>query len=128
MNDEQLSYNSTSLLENPQPHQQIKKKKHSKMYEDIEEMMYGFGDTHQWPPDENSVRLIETMVINYIEDLSIRASDVAELKSKDGKIDKECFMFVVRKDRRKFNRIYRLLKANEELKSAQKLELNEEQV
>ena len=90
------------------------------MYDDIEEMMFGFGD--KWPPNEESVNLVESIVTNYIEDLTARAVQVSELR---GKLDKECFMFVVRKDRRKFSRINSLLKANEELKAVQKEELAE---
>lgn len=103
-----------------------KRKVNNNMYEDIEEMMFGFGDTSHWPPDNNSVQLIQSIVVNYIEDLALRASDIADVRSKDGKLDKECFMFVVRKDRSKFNRIYKLLKANEELKAVQKEEMKED--
>ncbi len=90
------------------------------MYNDIEEMMFGFGD--QWPPNENCVRLVESIVTNYIEDLTMRAAQIATMR---GKMDKECFMFVVRKDRRKFSRVHTLLKANEELKSVQKMEMTD---
>ncbi len=92
----------------------------SGMYDDLEEMMFGFGD--QWPPEENCVMLVESIVTNYIEDLTARALQISEMR---GKLDKECFMFVVRKDRRKFSRINNLLKANEELKAVQKEELAE---
>ncbi len=94
----------------------------SSMYNDIEEMMFGFGD--QWPPDEESVKLVESIVTNYIEDLTIRAAQIATVRP-NGKLDKECFMFVVRKDRRKFSRIHNLLTANEELKSVQKMEMKD---
>lgn len=90
------------------------------MYNDIEEMMFGFGD--QWPPNEESVKMVETIVTNYIEDLTVRAAQISTLR---GKLDKECFMFVVRKDRRKFSRVHHLLKANEELKSVQKMEMKD---
>ena len=91
------------------------------MYDDIEEMMFGFGD--KWPPEEECVKLVESIVTNYIEDLTMRASQIADIR---GKLDKECFMFVVRKDRRKFSRIHSLLKANEDLKNAQKTDLKED--
>jgi hypothetical protein len=99
---------------------QNKKKRKNAMQNDIEEMMYGFGDT--WPPNEKAVELIECMVTKYIEDLAARAKEVSDLR---GKLDKECFMYVVRKDRSKFSRVCQLLSANEELKSAQKMELKE---
>lgn len=97
-----------------------KRKRKMAMQEDIEEMMYGFGDV--WPPNPESVELVESMVVKYIEDLARRAKEVSELR---GKLDKECFMYVVRKDRSKFTRVCQLLTANEELKKAQKTELKE---
>eukprot|EP01038_Epipyxis_sp_PR26KG_P008348 gene8348-11293_t len=90
---------------------------------DIKEMLFGFGD--KWPCDPETVDLVEQLTINYIEELTLRATDVAGLK---GGLDKECFMFVVRKDRRKFNRIYQLLNANNELKSIKKVQLKEETI
>ena len=105
--------------EDPVPKEGSKKRK-TAMQNDIEEMMYGFGDN--WPPNEDSVRMIECMTTKYIEDLAERAKEVSELR---GKLDKECFMYVVRKDRSKFTRVCQLLSANEELKTAQKLELKE---
>lgn len=92
------------------------------MYEDLEEMMYGFGDS--WPPNQESVELMEKLVVNYIRNLCSRALEVSDLAGI--KLDKESFMYVVRKDRRKFNRAYALLKANEELKKVQKYEMTEE--
>ena len=93
----------------------------NKFYNDIEEMMFGFGD--EWPPDSNAVCLLESFVVSYIEDLAVRALEIAELR---GKLDKECFMFLVRKDRKKFSRVHKLLKSNEELKTVQKVELKED--
>lgn len=91
------------------------------MYDDIEEMMYGFGDN--WPPNSQSVELMEKLVANYIRSLCHKAQEVSDISG--GKLDKECFMYVVRKDRRKFTRAYGLLKANEELKRVQKYEMKE---
>jgi transcription initiation factor TFIID subunit 13 len=89
---------------------------HGKLYNDIEEMMFGFGD--EWPPDSNSVKLVEEITIKYIEDLALRALHYANSR---GKLDKDCFMYLIRKDRRKFTRIQTLMKANEELKRAKTL-------
>jgi hypothetical protein len=60
--------------------------------------------------------------------LYIRLSDFipALLHIKRGKLDKECFMFIVRKDRKKFSRVHKLLKSNEELKTVNKVELKED--
>ena len=88
---------------------------------DIEEMMFGFGDS--WPPNKESVDLVETLVVQYIEDLAVRASEIAQIR---GQLDKECFMFLVRKDRQKFTRVVKLLDANDEIKRAQKVLLEED--
>lgn len=84
-------------------------------------MMFGFGD--EWPPDSDAVHLVETLVVEYIQDLAVRALEVAYVRAK---LDKECFMFLVRKDRKKFSRVHKLIKTNEELKTVRKIELNEE--
>ena len=97
-----------------------KRQRKPDMNSDIEEMMYGFGDS--WPPNAECVGLIESLVTRYIEDLAQRAKEISDLR---GKMDKECFLYVVRKDRSKFSRVCQLLKANEELKNAQKTELKE---
>lgn len=111
---------SLSKFERPTQAPAAKRQRKTAMHNDIEEMMYGFGDN--WPPNQESVSLIECMVTSYIEDLAVRAKEVSDLR---GKMDKECFMYVVRKDRSKFSRACQLLKANDELKSAQKMELKE---
>lgn len=106
-----------------------KKRKAGTMVGDIQEMMYGFGDTH-FPANEDSVALIQSLITNYIEDLTWRAAEVADIRSRDssgnGRIDKDSFLFLVRKDKAKFNRVFKLLKANDELKAAQKLEIRED--
>ena len=58
----------------------------------------------------------------YIEDLALRAEILAEIR---GKVEKECFLFLVRKDRAKFYRIDRLLKANESLKKVRTITYDE---
>ena len=93
-----------------------------KMTDDMMDMMYGFGD--EWPPNPESVTMLENLVAEYIGNLASRALDVAEVT---GKLDKECFMFLVRKDRLKFNRIQKLIKANEELKSVRDILLADDQ-
>jgi transcription initiation factor TFIID subunit 13 len=85
--------------------------KKGKLFNDLEEMMYGFGDS--WPPNADSVALLEQLVVDYIEDLTVKAQNIAELT---GSLDKECFMYLIRKDRRKFNRVHQLLTTNEYIK------------
>jgi hypothetical protein len=93
----------------------------SGMESNLEEMMYGFGDA--WPPNPASVKMLMGIVENYVEDISNRAINTSEMR---GKLDKECFLYVVRKERRLFNRAARLLKAHEELRSVQKESLTDE--
>lgn len=88
------------------------------MYDNIEEMMYGFGD--KWEPNSDSVELVERIVANYVRNLCQRAKDVADVT---GTLDKECFVYAVRKDRQKFTRIYTLLKAYDEIKKVKSDEL-----
>lgn len=94
--------------------------KNSRMYEDIEEMMFGFGDN--WPSHPETVRLVESVVRKYIADLAMRAVAVSEMR---GKLDKECFMYVVRKDKAKFARVCQLLKAHAELRGVQRSEMKD---
>lgn len=115
------------------------------MNEDIEEMMYGFGD--EWPPNSETTALMEALVKEYIEDLANRvlffyflkilsfncfaflyvcvyqALEVAEIS---GKLDKECFQFLFRKDSHKFTRVKKLIEANEELKAVQNVALTDD--
>jgi transcription initiation factor TFIID subunit 13 len=79
---------------------------------DIEELMFGFGD--EWPPDSQAVKMMDSLVKDYIEELGERALSIAEMR---GRLDKECFLFLVRKDKAKFHRVRKLLELNEELKS-----------
>jgi transcription initiation factor TFIID subunit 13 len=92
----------------------------SKFRKDLEEMMFGFGDG--WPPNKDSVALVEILVKQYIEDICLEAKELARLKGGAGaKLDVESFLFLVRKEPRKYNRLVQLLTANEELKKAKSL-------
>jgi transcription initiation factor TFIID subunit 13 len=92
-----------------------------KLTKNIEEMMFGFGD--EWPCDREAVDLVDNLVQNYISDLVIRAQKVA---LQTGKLDKECFVYLVRQETMKFKRINNLLKANEEIHSVQKVDIKEQ--
>ena len=85
---------------------------------DIEEMMYGNGDTSPSNPD--SVKMLEILVIEYIQLLCANMVKVGELTNK---IDKESLLFIIRKDKRKLQRVTALLKASDDMKSFQKVEL-----
>ena len=77
----------------------------------IEDIAYGCGNT--WPVDEEAVALIDTLVVDYIKNITWQALDVAEIRKK---FDTECFLFLIRKEKEKYNRVMTLLKANHEIK------------
>ena len=101
-----------------------RKKAKGPLSNDIADMMFGFGDS--WPPNIESVDVVESLVTEYIQDLSARALQVAELRP-NGKLDKECFLYLVRKDRSKFQRVNSLLLKNKEIKNIQKVEIEEKE-
>jgi hypothetical protein len=96
------------------------KKARGPLSNDIADMLFGFGDS--WPPNTQTVNLVEALVTEYIQDLGARALQVADLRP-DGKLDKECFLYIVRKDRSKFQRANRLLLSNQQIKAAQKIDV-----
>lgn len=92
-----------------------------KLTKNVEEMMFGFGD--EWPCDREAVDLVDDLVQKYIQDLVFRAQQIA---LQTGKLDKECFLYLVRQDTMKFRRINNLLKANEEIHAVQKVDIKEQ--
>lgn len=96
------------------------KKARGPLSNDIADMLFGFGDS--WPPNSQTVNLVEALVTEYIQDLGARALQVADLRP-DGKLDKECFLYIVRKDRSKFQRANKLLLSNQQIKAAQKTDV-----
>lgn len=85
---------------------------------EIEEMVYGFG-IDSWPPDADTVALVDSLAQQYMQDITKSALEIAELRG--SRLDRDCFLYVVRKEEFKFNRIQQLLRANEELKQAKTL-------
>lgn len=84
---------------------------------DIEEIMYGYGDN--WPCNRETMQLIEHLTYEYISNVCHGALKIAEITSK---LDKECFLFLLRKQPTKYKRVMHLLQANEGIKSSQKVE------
>lgn len=74
-------------------------------------MMYGFGDDKN--PYTESVELLEELVLKYITETTQKAMQ-------RGKITLADMMYVIRKDKRKRNRVEELLLMNEELKKSRK--------
>ncbi len=101
----------------------LRKRKIGDFGGDISEMMFGFGDS--WPPNTDAVRTVDNLVTEFIQDLGARALRVAEMRP-DKRLDKECFLYLVRKDRKKFQRVHSLLAANAEIKKHRKLDIQED--
>ncbi|KAF9619980.1 hypothetical protein IFM89_010596 [Coptis chinensis] len=100
------------------------KRKRGVFQKDLQHMMYGFGDDPNPLPE--TVALLEDIAVEYVTDLVNKAQDVA---SKRGKLLTEDFLYLIRKDRPKFNRCTELLSMNEELKQARKaFEVDEEKL
>lgn len=70
-------------------------------------IMYGFGDVCQ--PRKDSVALLESYVIEYIVDLVEKCSEVAHERKRE-RPDVNDLKFVIRKDKKKLNRVHYLLR------------------
>ncbi|EFA74643.1 transcription initiation factor TFIID subunit [Heterostelium album PN500] len=82
---------------------------------DLKHMMYGFGDVRDPLPD--TVDLLEEIVFEYIQEMTLKA---AQVSTKRGRFQTEDLVFLVRKDAKKYHRVIELLKMNEELKKAKR--------
>ncbi|DBA03514.1 TPA: hypothetical protein N0F65_011415 [Lagenidium giganteum] len=81
--------------------------------ESIKHMMFGFGD--DWEPLDESAELMEDLVVEYVHAMTKKAMDMSVIK---GKLDTECFIFLIRKDPERYERIKELLRANDEFRAA----------
>uniref|UniRef100_A0A8C6CCH2 Transcription initiation factor TFIID subunit 13 n=1 Tax=Monodon monoceros TaxID=40151 RepID=A0A8C6CCH2_MONMO len=77
-------------------------------------MMYGFGDDHN--PYTESVDILEDLIIEFITEMTHKAMSIG----RQGRVQVEDIVFLIRKDPRKFARVKDLLTMNEELKRARK--------
>ncbi|CAF1443452.1 unnamed protein product [Adineta ricciae] len=83
---------------------------------ELRNMMYGFGDDPQ--PYAESVELLEDLVIQYITDMTLKASEIGS--NKQGRMVVNDILYLLRHDPRKYARVKELLSMNEELKRARK--------
>lgn len=83
-------------------------------HRELKYMMHGFGDDSS--PYEETVDLIEELVIEFISEMTLKAMEVG----RSGKISEKDIEFLVRKDPRKLARLEELLQMNEELKIMRK--------
>ncbi|XP_059780295.1 transcription initiation factor TFIID subunit 13-like [Balaenoptera ricei] len=77
-------------------------------------MMYGFGDDQN--PYTESVDILEDLVIEFITEMTHKAMSIG----RQGRVQVEDIVFLIRKDPKKFARVKDLLTMNEELKRARK--------
>ena len=84
--------------------------------------MYGFGDAAQPLPE--SLALVESLVQQYVVGMSEKAAEIASLR---GRLDAECFIYAVKNDKEKYQRVQELLKAHEEIKEAKRNNVTDEE-
>lgn len=102
----------------------------------VKRMMFGFGDDAE--PLDDTAELMEDLVVEYVHSMVLqyagprlgrthpgltlvselyqtkKALDMAAIK---GKLDTECFIFLIRKDPERYERIAELLRANDEFRA-----------
>ncbi|OMH82504.1 Transcription initiation factor TFIID subunit 13 [Zancudomyces culisetae] len=85
-------------------------------FKDLEFMMFGFGDSAN--PNPESVKLLEEIILEYINEICIKA---AKVSGKRSKVLVDDFKFVLRKDHKKLARIEELIALNKEIENAKKM-------
>ena len=89
---------------------------------ELRSMMFGFGDDRH--PQTETVELLEDMVIDYVRQLLQKAQEVSEhrelgsKKAAKAKVRDRDLLFVLRKDRRRYERAVELLDVWKEVKAA----------
>uniref|UniRef100_A0A914LDT8 RNA helicase n=1 Tax=Meloidogyne incognita TaxID=6306 RepID=A0A914LDT8_MELIC len=81
---------------------------------ELRAMLYGFGDEKQ--PAENTLEVLEQIVMDYIREVCRKALEVG----KPNRINLEDIHYLIRRDQKKFGRVKELLSLSEELKRARK--------
>ena len=98
-----------------------KKKKY--FTRELRYMMHGFGDDLN--PYNETVDLVEDLVVEFITEMSLKAMDLG----KKGKIHVDDLLYLIRRDPKKYARVRDLLQMNEELKQAKRIfETNQEDI
>lgn len=82
---------------------------------ELRTMMYGFGDAAA--PRADSVKLMEELTLIYLEQVVSKTTEVARSYRRE-RPDVTDVMFVIRKDRRKLQRVRYLLDMKQEIKNA----------
>ena len=112
--------NILNVIMSGESSQQLSNTHSSALKKDLKEMMYGFGDSFEHDPE--SVALMEGFVLEYISVLCSGCCKVADLTNK---LDKESVLFLIRKDKKKYDRVCKLLRANDLVKRNTKIEFDD---
>ena len=101
----------------------VQSKKKRLFSRELRYMMHGFGDDPN--PYNETVDLVEDLVVDFITEMSLKSMDVG----KKGKIHVDDLLFLIRRDPKKYARVRDLLQMNEELKQAKRIfETNQEDI
>eukprot|EP00002_Diphylleia_rotans_P016409 TRINITY_DN3192_c0_g1_i2.p1 TRINITY_DN3192_c0_g1~~TRINITY_DN3192_c0_g1_i2.p1 ORF type:complete len:385 (+),score=96.35 TRINITY_DN3192_c0_g1_i2:156-1310(+) len=92
---------------------QPREKRSVSFHKDLKAIMYGFGDDRS--PLEESVDLMNDLVIDYITDITRQAVSVSTVP---GKLKLEDFFYVLRKDPKKYNRAKELMSMKQIIRKA----------
>ncbi|PVU84597.1 hypothetical protein BB559_007539 [Furculomyces boomerangus] len=98
---------------------EIQKKQFSKaglFAKDLPPLMYGFGDSIN--PNPETVNLLEDLLIDYINEICIKAASVS---GKRQRVTVDDFKFALRKDPKKLARVEELISLNKEIENARKM-------
>mmetsp|Transcript_24113 Transcript_24113/g.33184 ORF Transcript_24113/g.33184 Transcript_24113/m.33184 type:complete len:141 (-) Transcript_24113:131-553(-) len=91
------------------------KRKRGTFTRDLKSMMYGFGDVAH--PLQETVDVVEELVVDYMSDMIHKAMEGGPCR---GKITHQDFVFLVRKDRRKYERCQEILQMQQDIDLAKK--------
>lgn len=108
-------YNSNNNDDGQQPIAHSSQQQGKSLYgKELRCMMYGFGDDKN--PYTESVEVLEELVLMYVTDTTRKAVN----NKRSSKITVDDIMYLVRRDKRKCDRVKELLLMNEELKKSRK--------
>ncbi|CAM9179446.1 unnamed protein product [Ascophyllum nodosum] len=93
------------------------------LMESLPQMMYGYGDEEQPLPE--TVACMKELVSEYIRDVTDEACRVASMK---GRLDTECYLFAVRRDRAKYKRGREILELNHHIKCCTRMRFTDQEM
>ncbi|CAI5715668.1 unnamed protein product [Peronospora effusa] len=75
-------------------------------------MLFGFVDEAE--PLDETAELMEDLVVENVHAMTKKAMELATIK---GKLDTDCFIFIIRKHPERYDRVAELLRANDEFRA-----------